>query len=314
MNVTPFKSLKSNKALQMKRILASFIVTLVLNNLFASPQLPDYIIYKNDTLPTYNLLVEKYLQSRVDEEGRLFGLSFRTLIEGELGASLNCWRGYQAIYKIENDSIFVTAILPCYSFWDKSTNRTNYIKEIFGDKVKNNKVFIDWFTGTISFPVKSADNKMLRWDGVFEKIFLYETLVKIKKGKIIDIRNITNYVDLENGIDRMKRDSMSNRLFEWIKQYKWKKLDKYDCSEAYTIEVGKNGKISNVVMTDYQTEDLIEEYWDSKKEYNFCIRSIKRALSKLQFDIIKRKGKPIKENVYIEIFINEDGTIENWTE
>ncbi len=26
---------------------------------FGSPQIPDYIIYKKDTIPTYNLIVEK---------------------------------------------------------------------------------------------------------------------------------------------------------------------------------------------------------------------------------------------------------------
>ncbi len=44
---------------------------------FGSPQLPDYIIYKNDTIPTYNLILEKLLQVKTTDEGKLFGLSFR---------------------------------------------------------------------------------------------------------------------------------------------------------------------------------------------------------------------------------------------
>ena len=74
-----------------------------------------YLVYKNDTVPTYNLLVEKYLQPRKGDNGRLFDLSFRNSINGTKGTSLNCWRGYQAIYKIENDSLFVSAIIDCHS-------------------------------------------------------------------------------------------------------------------------------------------------------------------------------------------------------
>ena len=68
-------------------LLISFL-TLSSSRLFASPQMPDYIIYKNDTIVTYNLLVEQYLQKQeIVESEKLFGLSFRN------GASFNCWRG-----------------------------------------------------------------------------------------------------------------------------------------------------------------------------------------------------------------------------
>lgn len=139
-------------------------------------------------------------------------------------------------------------------------------------------------------------------------------MIKIKNGKIIDVSNEENYVDSENGIDRMERDSISNILFDHIKNYKWIKLDKFDCGERYTVVIGKNGKISDVFMTDYQTEEQIEEYWDTKREYKFCVKSVRKALSDLQFDILKRKGKPIEEKVFIEIWFNEDGTMENWTD
>jgi len=112
----------------------------------------------------------------------------------------------------------------------------------------------------------------------------------------------------------MKRDSISNILFDHIKNYKWTKKDKFDCGERYTVVIGKNGKISDVIMTDYQTKEQIEEYWDTKREYNFCVKSVEKALSELQFDVLKRKGKPIEEKVFIEIWFNEDGTIENWTD
>ena len=99
-----------------------------------------------------------------------------------------------------------------------------------------------------------------------------------------------------------------------IKNYKWTKLDEFDCSELYTIVIGKKGKLTDVLMTEYQTKESIKEFWDTKREYNHCIKSIKKALSELQFDILKRKGEPTVEKVYIEVWFNKDGTIENWSD
>ena len=91
----------------LKNIFA-FILTIWTTGLFASPQMPDYIIYGKDTIATYNLILESYLQRQdTSEIDKLFGLSFRD------GSSFNCWRGYQAIYKIENDSLFLVYIINC---------------------------------------------------------------------------------------------------------------------------------------------------------------------------------------------------------
>jgi hypothetical protein len=85
--------------------LFTLLLTVFTLGAFASPQSPDYIIYKGDTLATYTLILEQYfqLQEKADQ-GKLFGLSFRD------GATFNCWRGYQAIYKIDNDSLFLVDI------------------------------------------------------------------------------------------------------------------------------------------------------------------------------------------------------------
>ena len=37
------------------------IIILFAIRIFASPQIPDYIIYKGDTIPTYNLILEQLL-------------------------------------------------------------------------------------------------------------------------------------------------------------------------------------------------------------------------------------------------------------
>ncbi|WP_299107153.1 hypothetical protein [uncultured Tenacibaculum sp.] len=298
----------------MKRFLILlFFMGLAVDSFALSPQGPDYIIYKNDTIQTYNLLIEEYLQKTKDDQGRLFNLSFRNSIDGSSGNSFNCWRGYQAIYEIRNDSLFVNAIIDCHSLDNENQISKNYIHKIFGSKVHNNSVFVDWYSGNISFPIKSKANKILRWDGVFERVFLHETMITIEKGNIVDIDNLQNYIDLEKGINRIEKGSINSILFNQIKKFKWTDSNKIDCGQKYSIVIGKKGKVTDVIMPEYTTEGFIETYWDSKREYKYCIKSMKKALSKLQFDILKRKGKAIEEKFIIEIWFEDDGTIKNWT-
>lgn len=275
---------------------------------YSSPQLPDYLIYKEDTISVYHLILEDYFkQINKTDQGDLFGLKFRD------GASLNCWRGYQAVYEIDNDSLFLTHILSC---WEMNNNRDSLditasngrIKSIFSDKFKNGRVFIEWYTDKISIP----NGNLLRWDGVFYKIFEDEILISIDKGKVIESKSLKNYVDNPEWMNRRFNDTISIVIFNELKKVKWKTIDVFDCSETYLITIGKKGKVSSVVMADYQTREQIRELWD-KREYNYCIRKIKSELKDLQFDIINHRGESYIEKINIEIWIDEDGQIENWT-
>ena len=60
------------------------------------------------------------------------------------------------------------------------------------------------------------------------------------------------------------------------------------------------------------TDEEIEKYYE-KDEYNFCVEKMFNALKSLKFDIIKDKGIPISEDIYIETWIEGNGKIENWT-
>lgn len=271
---------------------------------FASPQMPDYIIYKNDTIPTYNLILEQYLQKVNPSEEKLFGLSFRG------ASSTNCWRGYQAIYEITDNKLYLTNIISCGELRNNSkinfTESQNRMKEIFGDKVENYKVFIDWFSNEINFPQKVNNNKEIRWDGVFYRIFQFETLLRFNKGILVNQKAISNYARVPNGINRMDKSKISDILFKQLNKQKWKN----DCSEKFIVTIGENGKITNVKTT--YTEKEIAEFFE-KEEYNYCINEVKNRLKKMQFDIIKNKGKPFSEDIYIEIWQEKDGTLKNWT-
>nr|WP_294945425.1 hypothetical protein [uncultured Mucilaginibacter sp.] len=291
--------------MKSKYITLSLILALLLSGYraLASPQMPDYIIYKSDTVSTYNLIVERYLQNQLKaDSGKLFGLSFRS------GASSNCWRGYQAIYKIESDSLFVVDMIRCGtlragkrdSIWSKGM-----LKSIFADKLINGRVFIDWFSGAINFPL---NRNLLRWDGVFYKIYEKERVLTIFDGTVLKTEDVTNYVNTRNGIDRRYGTKLSDILFKKIKKIKWKIAPDCDCSDKYIITIGPVGTITQVKLPGEDERDA-----DEIKETEACRDMIFDALRKLQFDIIKDKGKPIAEDVYLEIWIETNGKTANWT-
>lgn len=274
--------------------------------LFGSPQMPDYIIIKGYTIPTYTLLLESYLQ-KLDtiEAQRLFGLAFRD------GASFNCWRGYQAIYMLQGDSLFLVDIINCGDLRNKNIDKLkslNKIRTIFGNSVHQNRVFINWFSGLINCPM---DNSILRWDGVFYTIYERETLLRIDLGKVTNMKNVINYEDDPKGIDRKDKGKISKILFRRLKRAKWKNGKEFDCSTAYFVTINENGIVSNVRM--HYSDEEIEEYYD-KDEYDFCINKIYNSLKTLKFDIIKDKGVPITEDIYIEIWMEDNGRLKNWTD
>jgi len=289
------------------KLVAVLLFLFFTKNGFASPQSPDYIIFKADTILVYNLILEQYLQKEEkSSQGNLFGLEFRE------GASLNCWRGYQAIYLVENDSIFLNEIIRCKELRsgspiDRAASRKR-LSDIFGERVKNRRVYLDWYSGEFSLP----KGNLLRWDGVFHKTFDKETLVQIESGRVKSASEITNYEDAPDRIGRKYSDNITDILFKELQKIKWKSIDKFDCSERYFITIGRDGKVSKVAMADYQSKEEIKENWD-KKEFNYCVTTIKKGLQGLKFDIVKMNGKPIEETVQIEIWMEDEGKLENWT-
>jgi hypothetical protein len=289
----------------MTKFFAVSLFTLSLSlKAFASPQLPDYIIYKEDTLATYTLLLEQYFQRQDKaDQGQLFGLSFRE------GSTFSCWRGYQAIYKLDNDSLFLVDIISCGERRNgiNKAASAGKMKSIFKEKIINDRVYIDWFSGDMKFPLTK---KVLRWDGVFYTIYENEKVIGISNGNVLTTQDVENYVDDPNRIDRKDKSKISDILFKKLKKAKWKNKDDFDCSTKYMVTIDENGNVSKVRML-YSDEE-IEKYYE-KDEYIFCIKKLYDALKSLKFDIIKDKGQPIAEDIYIEIWVEDNGKIEDWT-
>ena len=69
---------------------------------------------------------------------------------------------------------------------------------------------------------KTEKNKILRWDGVFYKIFEYETVLGFQNGNLISQGNVKNYAKIKNGINRKDKSKVSKIIFEKLKKKNWK--------------------------------------------------------------------------------------------
>ena len=271
-----------------------------------SPQNPDVLIYNSDTFNIYNLIIDDLIDEILETNGELFSLKFRD------GMSFNCWKGYQVVYEIVDDKILLNAIVGCgsisrYFEGDKSSVKSNIQNKII--EFQKGK----WIKSANTELIIRKNDNLIRWDGVFDRVYENELLLTIKNGKIVRDKNILNYIDKINRINRRNNDIISNILFEAIKELDWTYLDKYGCADGdtYLISINSKGKIVRVSFLNYKDDEL-DEYWDNK-EYKMCINFLKKSLSKLQFDQVFWHGKKFNDVIHLTIFYS-DGKLENWSE
>lgn len=265
----------------------------------ASRQPPDILLYKGDTIALFKLLVEEYLQARNEpENGRLFGLSFRD----SLGTA--CWRGYRAVYKIENDSLFLVYMIDCYDRYEKGQTINDSasqkrIATLFGDRFRNGRVFIDWFSGKLPLPGK----RLLRWDGILERNYYTERLLVISNGLFHKERVVQNYVDRRRGISRDLPENkwtyvptpVTDTVFALLRTKAMQKWEECICDMDFRIIINARGRIRKVHL---QALDDPKENQDWEDELRPCINKMLRVFRKLRFDIVRWHGDPWEETIF----------------
>jgi hypothetical protein len=108
----------------------------------ATPQRPDLIAYDgvlyelHTPQPNTNLPLESAWPERKDRPN----LSERPNSPN----STACWRGYVAIWQIEDDTLYLAGL----DAWQGDQKAD--LKKLFPDNFKNGRVKADWFTGGLS--------------------------------------------------------------------------------------------------------------------------------------------------------------------
>ena len=178
-------------------ILFLFVLLFPITEAFATAQVPDRIIYKGDTLKLFSNPLE-YLPNIDELRPRLFG-------DKKPRRSSACWRSYQAIWKIIDDTLYLTRISECHSRFGDI--RIADLNKLFGNKCKNGIVKVDWFSGTMISPQGERLFYIHAW---YESIYEKELAFQIKNGILIGTKIF------DNSKFRRREFGRYNGLYEFI--------------------------------------------------------------------------------------------------
>jgi len=271
---------------------------------FGSPAIPDYIIHQSDTIRFEYFILGIYFR-KLDSAG----IAIPQFSEG---MTLNCWRGYQAIYQVERDSFFLVDIINCKAFNDRKIDKASSrqkMKIIFGEKVKNGKVFVDWFSGVVSF---SLNNICLRPNDIGPSSYEKEHVLKIVKGHVLESKDILNYEEVEGGVNRKNRSDARDVIYEHLINAKLRA--RRSCSGVYHLYVSKEGWIKYIERSPKLDEDGRIKAGDPEGRCDPLIRDMFRVLRSMRFDILKERGEPVGERITLDVDVSRWRGLTRWSD
>lgn len=186
-------------------IVIIFSLSIGISNVFGTAQVPDLLIIENDTFLLHSNPLEAYLDSIGDRE-----------LPGFKGVSSTaCWRGYQAVWRLQNDSIFLERIRSCHS--GENTSDAD-LEIMFEEKYKNGKVFASWVNGLLVLPYGEMVNYVhMGYGSTYEK----NKLLEIHHGicsKTLDLNHKEFTAFKEKQFSHFKKTEEYQKIFKELKE------------------------------------------------------------------------------------------------
>jgi hypothetical protein len=221
-------------------------------------QIPDFLIYKGDTLSIYANPLESYFDSisRPDSVFEKYGYN-----------STACWRGYIGYWELRNDSLFLVELQGDSAIIDLSL--------IFKDRKTNNEIFADW----VDYPINNPFGELIHYEHMwYASIYEFERDFIFKKGILTEIK------EYDNSKSKKSKYTQDNKLLiDFIKSNTNNSLlpDTVEKVKVFIqiTKVSAEGKIDSV--------KVVRGY--NRTMDNEAIRVIK---SIPEWDILYRHGEP----------------------
>ncbi|GEM_PF-1046500 len=287
--------------IKIKLKILVFLVAIIAGKyIYATAQVPDYLIYKGDTLPIFSNPLEQYFQKKGN----------RLLLDFVGCVSTACWRGYKAIWELKNDSLFLRQITSCHQNCGIQTRDAN-LKLMFG----TDRVFAKWFTGKIIVPQgKLVQYVHMGYASIYEKeLHLFFRNGINTKEKVISNKKIIRKIEFRERKIAVEK-AIQDTLFAWFKTYiDWKTY--YFCDEKYILTFNPKGKLVGV-QVDQEPQSFGEKiinFWDNITIYRECRKLIRKILKPLDISYLNLPKQ--KFHVSFEVFFNnKTGELELWKE
>ncbi len=262
------------KMKKLKKTLGIFILLITTSGIFAASQVPDLCVFKKDsiqdTLSVFIFPLEDFFDIIGDKDLKGF----------KYCESPSCVRGYQAIWEIQNDSLFLISIQGCneqMSWCDESAMPD--LKLMFGSECENNKVFAYWVNSNYRF----FEGKEVPL--IDKQIYKADRIVKVRKGIITKNKRKLN-IKPKKKANEINLSTPEFILYTIHNNFNWRDLPKIKKDKWYAeleITVKKNRKTSIKIITDTPENFRIA----AEKEYN-------KSLKKVRWYKYKQLGKKVE--------------------
>jgi hypothetical protein len=115
-----------------------FLITFSINFIFATEQLPDLLIIENDTICLKSFPLEE------------LGLQVRPFKYGDYEfPSTACWRGYQAIWKVFDNKLFLIEILKADSTKERLDLEFFFNSNNYTPTKINGMIYANWYSANL---------------------------------------------------------------------------------------------------------------------------------------------------------------------
>lgn len=221
----------------------------------ATPQAGDLLIYKGKTLNVFYFILDKYMHEFPDKRDAFYKKNHDLMMY-----STGCWRGYQALFIIKNDSLFLKKV---YGLNQQEMD----ITPLFG---KQENVFFSWYTGALT----NFQNCILYIEnGYYE----YETDFIFKNGILQKIEKFQNTIKPSVYTEE---STLTNYIQSHINYKNITPIDQEVVVITSLDDVDENGKITEVSILRGYNDEYDQE----------AIRVVK---SIPQWQYIKRRNKKV---------------------
>ncbi|WP_242927795.1 energy transducer TonB [Pontibacter vulgaris] len=263
-----------------KFILVTLILLTAVSKTFATAQVPDILIYNGDTLSIFANPLEQ-LPNIDTLRPKLFGSK-------EGCTTTACWRGYQAEWTIIENQLFLTGIYSCCHHKDKIQAN---LKQLFGNKLIDEKVQADWVTADLISPLgKELYYVHMGYESLYEK----EVLFQIVKGNLIR-KHVFDNSKSRQSIYSQDSEKLLKHIYSNIN---WEELPTQEKTVKVFIQFSANqyGTIDSVTIL---------------KGFNgvFDREAVRVVKTIPEWDVYYRLGKHERRAWYMPIVFSE----ENWS-
>lgn len=262
---------------------------------YGTGQIPDYLIYKGDTIAIFSNPLEKYFEK----------IGKRELIDFVGCGSTACWRGYKAIWELKNNSLYLVEVTSCHNRCGLEIKNAD-LKKMFGTET----VLADWFSEKIIVPQgKRVQYIHMGYASIYEK----ELHISFKNGiktreKTISNEKIANKIRFEKRQREIAKKIQDTLYHQVKKNIDWNtiKTPLYDlCDNKYILTFNKKGKLKKV-WVDWEAEtfrEKIDDWWWNITDDRKCRKIIKKAIKPINISYLNLPKKKIK--IPFEIFYNK---------